>query len=335
MTKVRWGILSTAGIAQKQLIPAFIRATNAVVTAIATGSGIEKANDIAARFGIEKVYDSYEEMLADPDIDAVYIPLPNHLHKKWVIEAAKMGKHILCEKPAAINADEFREMERVCKEQGVLFMEAFMYHFHPQHERVKEIIDSGEIGEISYMQAGFSFYIDEEQRGSNIRMNDQKGGGSIYDVGCYTIHSLRNILRAEPESVHVHAILDSNYQIDTDAVGYLTFPNGIRATFDVSFNLAMRNEYKIFGTEGSIVVPRAYRPDNNGGDGLVIVEKDGISRTETINGDQYRNQVEQLSQAVLDGAIQLNHDYENTLNNLLVIDACMESIKTGKEVKVQ
>ena len=335
MKKVRWGILSTAGIAQKELIPAFKRATNAVVTGIATGSGIEKANDVAVRFGIEKTYDSYEKLLDDPTIDAVYIPLPNHLHKKWVIEAAKKGKHILCEKPAAINAEEFREMEKVCKEQGVLFMEAFMYYFHPQHERVKQIIDSGEIGEISYMQAGFSFYIDEEQRGSNIRMNDQKGGGSIYDVGCYTIHSLRNILRAEPESVHVHAIRDSNYQIDTDAVGYLTFPNGVRATFDVSFNLAMRNEYKILGTEGSINVPRAYRPDNNGGDGLVIVEKEGISRTETINGDQYRNQVEYLSQAVLDEASQLDHDYENTLNNLLVIDACMESIKTGEEVKLR
>lgn len=334
MTRVRWGILSTAGIAQKELIPAFNRATNAVVTGIATGSGIEKANEVASRFGIEKTYDSYEKLLDDPMIDAVYIPLPNHLHEKWVIEAAKKGKHILCEKPAAINAEEFREMEKVCNEQGILFMEAFMYHFHPQHERVKQIIDSGEIGEISYMQAGFSFYIDEEQRGSNIRMNDQKGGGSIYDVGCYTIHSLRNILCAEPESVHVHASKDANYQIDTDAVGYLTFPNGVRATFDVSFNLAMRNEYKVFGTKGSIVVPRAYRPDKNGGDGLVIVEKEGVSRTETIKGDQYRNQVEHLSQAVLDGVSQLNHDYENTLNNLLVIDACMESIKTGKEVKL-
>lgn len=335
MTKVRWGILSTAGIAQKQLIPAFKRATNAVVTAIATGSGIEKANEVAARFEIEKTYDSYEKLLDDPDIDAVYIPLPNHLHKKWVIEAAKKGKHILCEKPAAINAEEFREMEAVCKEHDVLFMEAFMYHFHPQHERVKEIIGTDEIGEVTYMQAGFSFYIDEAQRGSNIRMSDQKGGGSIFDVGCYTIHSIRNILGAEPESVHVHAVLDPNYQIDTDAVGYLTFPNGVRATFDVSFNLAMRNEYKVFGTKGSIVVPRAYRPDNNGGDGLIIVEKDGISRTETINGDQYRNQVEHLSQVILDGANQLNHDFENTHQNLLVIDACYESIKTGEQVEVK
>lgn len=334
MTKVRWGILSTAGIAQKVLIPAFKRATNAIVTAIATGSGIERSIEVAERFSIEKTYDSYEKLLADPTIDAVYIPLPNHLHKKWVIEAAKQGKHILCEKPAAINADEFREMKEACKEHDVLFMEGFMYHFHPQHERVKQIIDSGEIGKVSYMQAGFSFYLDEEKRGSNIRMSDQKGGGSIYDIGSYAIHSLRNILRAEPESVHVHAVMDPDYHIDTDVVGYLTFPNGVRASFDSSFNLAMRNEYKVFGTEGSIVVPRAYRPDNNGGDGLVIVEKNGVSRTETLNGDQYRNEIEHLSQAILYGASELNHDIDNTLNNMRVIDACYESIKTGNVVEL-
>ena len=332
MKKVRWGILSTAGIAQKELIPAFKRATNAVVTAIATGSGIEKANDVAERFSIDKTYDSYEKLLADPDIDAVYIPLPNHLHKKWVIEAAKKGKHILCEKPAAINADEFREMELACKEHDVLFMEAFMYHFHPQHERVKEIIESGEIGEVTYMQAGFTFYLEEERRGSNIRMSEQRGGGSIYDIGSYAIHSLRNILGAEPESVHVHAITDPEYHIDTDVVGYLTFPNGIRASFDSSFNLAMRNEYRVFGTKGSIVVPRAYRPDNNGGDGLIIVETNGVSRTETLNGDQYRNEIEHLSQAIMEGNRHLKHDFANTLNNMRAIDACYESIKTGKRV---
>jgi len=332
MKKVRWGILSTAGIAQKELIPAFKRATNAVVTAIATGSGIEKANDVAERFSIDKTYDSYEKLLADPDIDAVYIPLPNHLHKKWVIEAAKKGKHILCEKPAAINADEFREMEQACKEHDVLFMEAFMYHFHPQHERVKEIIESGEIGEVTYMQAGFTFYLEEERRGSNIRMSEQRGGGSIYDIGSYAIHSLRNILGAEPESVHVHAITDPEYHIDTDVVGYLTFPNGIRASFDSSFNLAMRNEYRVFGTKGSIVVPRAYRPDNNGGDGLIIVETNGVSRTETLNGDQYRNEIEHLSQAIMEGNRHLKHDFANTLNNMRAIDACYESIKTGKRV---
>src|SRR5699024_125214 len=141
---IRWGVLSTAKIAQKELIPAIKRAVNAEVTGIASSSE-EKAKEVAQKFSIQKVYSSYEQLLDDPEIDAVYIPLPNHLHKEWVIKAANKGKHILCEKPAAVNAAEFEEMQAVCEEQDVIFMEAFMYHFHPQHERVKEIIASGEI----------------------------------------------------------------------------------------------------------------------------------------------------------------------------------------------
>lgn len=268
-------------------------------------------------------------------IDAVYIPLPNHLHKTWVMKAAEKGKHVLCEKPAAINAGEVLEMKRACQEHGVLFMEGFMYSFHPQHERVQQIIDSGEIGDVTLMQAGFSFYLGEERRENSIKMSDEKGGGSIYDVGCYTIHAIRTILRAEPESVHAYAVIDPNHRVDTDVVAYLTFPNGVRATLDASFNLAMRHEYKVHGTEGSISVPRAFRPDNHGGDGLIIVEKAGTTRTETIQGDQYRSQVEYLSQAILEGNQELIHSFDNTINNMHVIDACYASIETGKQVTVK
>src|SRR5690625_4840395 len=153
MKQVQWGILSTAGIAQKELIPAFERATNAKVSAIATSSDLDKATMVANQFHIEKVYGSYEELLADAEIDAVYIPLPNHLHKKWVIEAARKGKHILCEKPAALNTDEALEMREACEKYGVLFMEAFMYYFHPQTELEKEIIDEGEYVVIIWMSA--------------------------------------------------------------------------------------------------------------------------------------------------------------------------------------
>lgn len=326
MTFVRWGVLSTAGIAQKELIPAFSRALNAKVKAIATQSSIERANEVAERFSIEKTYDSYEELLDDPDIDAVYIPLPNHLHKEWVIKAANKRKHILCEKPIAINEAEFLEMEAACEENNVLLMEAYMYYFHPQHDRVKEIIDSGEIGKVNYMQAGFTYYLPEEDRDKNIRMNKEKGGGSIYDVGCYAIHALRNILRANPETVDVQAVNDPERGIDTDVVAYMTFPNEVRASFDASFNLAPRNEYRIFGTEGSITVPHAFRPDKNEGRGKIIIEKDGDARSETVTGDQYRLQVEHISKAILNGSVELKHTLENTLDNMRVIDACYESI---------
>ncbi|MFZ3577170.1 Gfo/Idh/MocA family protein [Virgibacillus sp. DJP39] len=331
MKKVQWGILSTANIAQKALIPAFLRADNAEVVGIASGSDLKKAEAIAQQFGIDRTYDSYDRLLNDPDIDAVYIPLPNHLHKKWVMEAAKKGKHILCEKPAAIHAGDVVEMREVCEAHGVLFMEAFMYYFHPQHDRVKQIVDSGEIGEVAFMRAAFSFLLTNKD---NIRMDNQKGGGSIYDIGCYGIHSIRNILRSEPETVFVHGVKDPKLGVETDAVGYLTFKDGVRATFDSSFSMAHRSEYEVIGTEGRITVPRAYRPDNNGGDGLVIIEKSGVQRTETVNGDQYRNQVEHLSQAILDGKTQLDHDFENTINNMRVIDACYESIDKGQPINL-
>lgn len=332
MTKVRWGVLSTANIAQKALLPAFLRADNAEVTAIASGGDVKKAETIAKKFDIPTTYDSYDKLLDDPNIDAVYIPLPNHLHKQWVMKAANKGKHILCEKPAAINTADVLEMKEVCEKYGVLFMEAFMYHFHSQHARVKEIIDSGEIGDVKLMRAAFSFYLAGKE--NNIRMNSHKGGGSIYDIGCYGIHSIRNILRSEPETVHVHGVVDPTFGVETDAVGYLTFPDGVRATFDTSFNMANRNEYEVIGTGGRIIVPRAYRPDNNGGDGLVIMEKAGVQRTETVNSDQYRGQVEHISQAILEGTNQLYHDFENTLNNMRVIDACYESIEKGHQVEL-
>lgn len=336
MTKVRWGVLSTAGIAQTELIPAFKRSSNAEVVAIASGSGLEKVKAVANDFNIEKTYDSYENLLEDPDIDAVYIPLPNHLHKKWVIETAKRGKHILCEKPAALHAEEVLEMQKSCKENNVLFMEAFMYQFHPQHERVCEIIDAGEIGEVRYMQSGFSFLIDEKEKASNIRMTYEQGGGSIYDIGCYSIHATRNILRVEPTLVHAQAVIDPKYQVDTDAVIHLTFSNGTRATIDSSFSLAFRDEYRVFGTEGSITVPRAYRPDLHGGEGLIIVEAAGAHRIETFNGDQYRLQVEHISDAILNAHVDQDRmqTIENTIHNMRVIDACYESIQSGKQVKI-
>ncbi len=334
MKKIKWGILSTAGIAQKELIPAFQRAKNAEVVAIASESGIDRAKEVADRFFINNAYGNYDNLLQDPDIDAVYIPLPNFLHKKWVMKAAEAGKHILCEKPAALDREEFIEMREACKHAGVLLMEAFMYYFHPQHERVKEILDSGEIGEVRYMQAGFTFLLPDERRRESIKMSQEKGGGSIYDVGCYAIHAIRNILREEPASVKVESVIEEKYQIDTDAVGYLTFPSGVRATFDSSFNIAMRNEYRVFGTKGQIVLPRAFRPDQHGGEGQIIVETAAGTRIETINGDQYCMQIEHLSEAIIEEKNELYHQLENTDQNMLVIDACYESIRTGKEISL-
>jgi D-xylose 1-dehydrogenase (NADP+, D-xylono-1,5-lactone-forming) len=329
MKKVRWGILSTAKIAQKSLIPAFERANNAVVTGIASSSG--KAEEVAAQFTIAKSYSSYEAMLQDPEIDAVYIPLPNHLHKKWTIEAAKHGKHILCEKPASLTAEETKEMVEFCRKSDVKFMEAFMYQFHPQHKRVREIIKSGEIGEVKFMRASFSFFLAQPE--GNIKMDTNKGGGSLYDVGCYAIHSIRNILGAEPVEVDVKANIDSDYQVDTSAFGYMKMENGVHAHFDCSFDMVFRAEYEVIGTEGQIKVPRAFRPDNHGGEGLIIVQKGEETREEKIVADIYKEEVEHISQVILENG-EPSYSGDNAIQNMRVIEACYQSIKTGNIIKL-
>jgi D-xylose 1-dehydrogenase (NADP+, D-xylono-1,5-lactone-forming) len=328
MRKVRWGIISTAHIAETQIIPAIIRSSNAEVTAIASRGG-DRAEQLASAFSIPKHYDNYEKLLCDPEIEAVYIPLPNHLHKKWVIEAAKHGKHVLCEKPASLSSEEAKAMVQSCREQNVKFMEAFMYQFHPQHRRVGEIVASGELGEIKFMRASFSFYL--ENREENIRMNKEMGGGSIYDVGCYGIHSIRSILKSEPVEVRADATLDATTGVDLSAVIYMNLANGVQAIVDCSIDMAFRHEYEIVGTKGRLTVPRAFRPDVNGGEGMILVHAEQGFRIEKIDGDQYKNQIEYFSQAIIDDFLD-SHHAENTIRNMQVIEACYQSIRDKKEL---
>ncbi|MDY0394096.1 Gfo/Idh/MocA family oxidoreductase [Virgibacillus halophilus] len=316
---------------KKELLPAFSRAENATVTAIASRTKNQKAEEIAQHFDIEKVYDSYEALLDDEEIDAVYIPLPNNLHKEWVIKAAEKGKHILCEKPAALHAEEMAEMQTACEKHNVQFVEAFMYRFHPQHERVKEIIDSGEIGKVRFMRASFSFLL--ESKTGSIKMNPQ-GGGSIYDVGCYGIHATRNILRMEPESVFVQGIMDTKHHVDTAATGIMTFPDHVQAVFDASFSMARRAEYEVIGEKGRVVVPRAFRPDWFEGQGIVDIETESGTRRETIVADQYKAEVEYASKRVLENGGKGDMHFRDAINNLRVITACLKSLRENKTIQL-
>lgn len=329
MGKIKWGVLSTANIARTELIPAMFRAANAEVVAIASRGTTVHA--VASELNIRKAYESYDELINDPEIDAVYIPLPNHLHKEWVFKAAEQGKHILCEKPVSLNAEEAAEMVAFCNEKNVKFMEAFMYQFHPQHNYVREIISSGEIGKVKLIKSSHSFYF--ENRNGDIRMNKEMGGGSVYDVGCYSIHAIRHVLQMEPIEAHVYAEIDKETKVDTSAFGYLELPNGIKAIFDCSFDMFGRNEYEVVGTKGSIKVPYAFRPDFNGGVGHIIGSCNGITRVEKIDGDIYRLEVEHFSQSIIDDTEPL-YSGESAIKNMRVIDACYESIHTGKAVKI-
>jgi xylose dehydrogenase (NAD/NADP) len=323
--KVKWGILGTAKIASEQLIPAIRRSANAEVVAIASGSG--KAQSFAERFEIPRVHDSYQALLDDPEVDAVYIPLPNHLHREWTIRAARAKKHVLCEKPASLTASEVREMLAACSENNVLFMEAFMYRFHPQHQKVKELIRDGEIGEVRLMRASFSFFL--ENREGNIRLDPDKGGGAVYDIGCYCVHSIRNILGSEP--VSVRAFGESNNGVDTDVRAILHFADGTRALFDCSFHMAMRQEYEVIGTNGRILVPFAYRPDLQGGRGIIEIHREDVKTEIALVADQYQLEVEHFSDCVLHGR-QPVYSGEDIWKNMKVIDAVLTAIRTQEEV---
>ncbi|ATO35824.1 oxidoreductase [Geobacillus sp. 47C-IIb] len=328
--KVRFGIMSTAAIAKDAMIPAIRRADHAEVVAIASESG--KASQVARELGIPKAYDNYEQLLDDPDIDAVYIPLPNSLHAEWTIKAAKKKKHVLCEKPAALCEEDVRRMIEACGKNGVLFMEAFMYQFHPQHERVKQLLAAGEIGDIKYMRAHFSFYL--QDRETNIRMNHELGGGSLFDVGCYCVHSTRHILDAEPIELFVQSYFDPHRSVDLTTNSWMRMENGVLAQFTCSFDMFPQNEYEVVGTKGKIVVSRAYRPDVNEGEGrITVVTDDGNIREETVPGDQYTLQIEHFSRGILEG-LPLLYSSEQMIKQARALDACRTSMETGNIVRL-
>jgi D-xylose 1-dehydrogenase (NADP+, D-xylono-1,5-lactone-forming) len=329
-THVRWGVLSTAQVAQDELLPAYMKAINAAVTAIASSN--IKVKEIASKFEIPKIYESYDKLLEDPDIDAVYIPLPNALHSHWVKKAAKKGKHVLCEKPAALTFKETKEMIETCRENGVMFMEGFMYHFHPQHQRVKEIIASGEIGNVKTMKATLSSYL--KNQNGNIRMNGELGGGSLYDMGCYCIHAIRNILNSEPKRVFTSMQKDHDRQVDISVTGLLELNNGMTAIFDAAMDRTRTDYYEIIGTEGSIQLPRAFAPQVfKGKASILIYTEDGNYRTEEALGDQYKLQVEYFSNCILEGEIP-SYFTENTINNMKAIDACFKSVEKEAFINV-
>jgi predicted dehydrogenase len=250
MKKIRWGILSTATIAKEDVIPAMQKGAHSEIIAIASRE-IEKAWQVAERFNISKAYGSYEELLADPEIDAVYIPLPNHLHVPWSIKALAAGKHVLCEKPISLSSNEGQELVNFAKTKPHLkLMEAFMYRIHPQWQRAKQLVDKGEIGELRTIQSFFSFYDDSPKNIVNI---NEFGGGCLLDIGCYNISLSRFIFDAEPKRVCGIVELDANFKVDRLVSGLLDFGKGT-STFTCSTQLANYQRVNIFGAKGKIEI---------------------------------------------------------------------------------
>ncbi len=243
----RWGVLSTANIAVRKVIPGIQRADRCEVVAIASRDP-ERASRFATAHGIARAHGSYEALLSDPDVDAVYIPLPNHLHAEWTVEAAHAGKHVLCEKPLAMDGVEATRMVEACNSHGVRLMEAFMYRLHPSWEGVRQLIASGRIGELRSVQSWFSYFNDDP---SNIRNIAEAGGGALYDIGCYSVNASRMLFGGEPVRVEASMTRDPETGVDVTTSAILEFERGV-ATFTCSTRAEPDQRVHIYGTSGRI-----------------------------------------------------------------------------------
>lgn len=259
--KIRWGIMSTASIARGRFIPAIRESQKGIVTAVASRS-LEKAQAFAGQMNIPKAYGSYQELIADPEIDAIYIATPNSEHAVWSIRCAEAGKPTLCEKPLASNASEAQHMVDAFAQRGVPFMEGFMYRFHPQTQRVKAMIDGGAVGDVRVIDAKFTF---TAQREEEVALSKALAGGSLMDVGCYCVNVMRYMAGEEPDHMLATAQWGERTQVDEALVGILTFPSGIVGHFDSGLRTYQTHVYDIRGTRGRIAVETAFdiEPDHD------------------------------------------------------------------------
>ena len=329
MTGLRFGVLGAANIARKVVIPAILRADG--VELVAIGSRSARGAELVAEAGLTGVRAcSYEELLADPEVDAVYIPLPNHLHAEWSMRAADAGKHLLCEKPAARTAAETARMIDHSVACGVVWMEAFMYRFHPQWTLVFERLRAGTIGELRAVRSLFTFTVRDPQ---NIRRRPEAGGGSLYDVGYYCVNAARWLVGREPVAVTSRMYL-SPEGVDEEFQGILDFGSGQSAQITSSLSQSYRHEVEALGTEGRILVPTAFV---NRSDPLWFEVEDAEGKRERVDtpgDDEYRLEVEYFAACVRAGRQPEVVSHADTLGNMKTIDALYESARSGRAVEL-
>jgi len=327
--KVSWGVISPAKIGVEKVIPAMQKGAVSRIDAIASRD-LKRAEEAAARLGIAKAYGSYEELLADPSIEAIYNPLPNELHVPWSLKALAAGKHVLCEKPIALNAEEAKQLIAAREKSGKLIAEAFMVRCHPQWRRTKEIARSGEIGEARAIHTFFSYHLLDP---TNIR-NIPPGGGGVYDIGCYAIISGRYIFGAEP--TRVVATLERDPKMGTDrlASALLEFPGARHSLFTCATQLSAMQRVTIVGDKGRVEIAIPFnappdRPTHIAFDSGADLFGGGARVEEFAICDQYTLQGDAFSRAVL-GEEKLEFPIEDAVAQMRVIDALFKSAKSGK-----
>jgi predicted dehydrogenase len=326
--KVRWGVLSTAAIGMKKVLPAMQKGDWTEVTGIASRE-LGKAKEAAAKLGIAKAYGSYEELLADPEIEAIYNPLPNQLHVPLSIQAAEAGKHVLCEKPIGLSVEEVKTLQAVEKRTGVKIGEAFMVRTHPQWLRTRELVASGRIGELRAVLGFFSYFNTDPK---NIRNVAAYGGGGLMDIGCYPINTSRFVFGEEP--VRVSGMIDEDPTFKTDRLtsAMLEFPSG-HAVFTCSTQLVPYQRMQILGTKGRIEVEIPFNAPPDRPCRILIddgrdVFGGGITVETFPTCDQYTLQGDAFSKAIREGT-EVPVPLGDALKNMAVIDAVFRAARTG------
>ncbi|THU33043.1 Gfo/Idh/MocA family oxidoreductase [Niastella caeni] len=316
MKKIRWGILSTAKIAREKVIPAMQRGRYCEIAAIASRNP-EQAKEVANGLKIPTVYGSYEELLNDPAIDAVYIPLPNHLHVEWSIKSIQAGKHVLCEKPIALSSAEATQLLQVAQQNPqIKVMEAFMYRFHPQWVLAKELVDEARIGQLKTIHSFFSYYNADP---NNIRNKKDLGGGGMMDIGCYCVSLARFLFNSEPVRVQGHVTIDPVLQTDTLASGILEFAAGT-ATFTCSTQLMPYQRVQILGTEGRVEIEIPFNAPPDQDTRLWLHTKNGSEEMIFEPVDQYTLQGDLFAQSILNNT-PVPTPLQDAINNMKIIEA--------------
>jgi predicted dehydrogenase len=325
--KLRWGILGVAKI-NERLLHAFAKADHAELQAIASRS-LDRARSAATAAGIPFAYGSYETLLNDPAVDAVYNPLPNTLHADWTIKAAERGKHILCEKPLAPTAAEAQRVIDVCRAKGVHLMDGFMWPHHPRTARLRQLLDSGGLGEIRRVTGTFTFPL-KPLTSVNIRLQPELGGGSLLDIGCYPVYAIRWTFGAEPQRVYATATYHNS--VDVEMNGILWFADGRVGTFDCGFTLPLRGWLEIVGTEALVRIPEMWLPPRHA---TWILQSTGGTGEEFAieDEDQIVQMVENFSLAALENR-PVHPPPEEAVRTLRVLDALAQSAREGRIVAV-
>lgn len=320
MKKVRWGVLGTAKIAREWLVPAMHSAANAEVVAIASRD-LEKAHQFAEANGIPQAFGSYELLLNSDQVDAIYNPMPNHMHVPWSLEALKTNKHVLCEKPLGLDtADAQRLVDAAAAKPDLVVMEAFMYRFHPQWLKVKEMIAAGELGNIRHVQACFSYF---NRDAKNVRNQPGIGGGGLLDIGCYCISVARLAFGKQPVRVSGTLDMDKDFEVDVHGSAILDFGDGM-ATFNISTQSDSTQHVLIVGDKGRLVLETPFHKREDRPCEIVLYKQNERKVIPIGHYNHYVNLVEAFSDAVLNGK-PAPTSLLDAIQNMQVIDAIFKS----------